>query len=239
MSLRLWLETISVFSRASVLISSSMLRRASGSSPCVGSSQMSRSGSLMRLAATASRAVMPLEKPAMRIAGDAQQIDGADQRGEARLAHVLGQPEQAGHVVEIGDRRHAARELRIGGDVADAAAQVGGVGRHEFAEHLGPAGGRAMQADDEAQQRRLAGAVGAEQTQDAAGFEPQRHVIQGNLAVLVNLGELEGFDHQIAGVLGHAISSSIRTTRGRSIRASGSACIDQLPVRRGFLLQPG
>ena len=141
-----------------------------------------------------------------------EQIDGADQRSEARLAHVRGQTEKPGHVVEIGNRRHAARKLGIGGNVADAAAQVGGVGRHEFAEHLGPAGGRPMQADDEAQQRRLAGAVGAEQAQHAAGFEPQRHVIEGNLAVLVNLGELEGFHHQIAGVFGHAIPSSIRTT---------------------------
>ena len=62
---RLWLERIIVFSAASVLINSSIERRASMSSPCVGSSQMSRSGSLMRLAATASRAVMPGVKWAM------------------------------------------------------------------------------------------------------------------------------------------------------------------------------
>ena len=61
----------------------------------------------------------------------------------------------------------------------------------------------------EAQQRRLAGAVGAEQAQDAAGLDPQRHIVQGDLAVLVNLGELVGFDHQVAGVLGHEAPSSL------------------------------
>ena len=57
------LETINVFSADSVFISSNMLRRASGSRPCVGSSQMSKSGSLMSDVATANRASMPLEKP--------------------------------------------------------------------------------------------------------------------------------------------------------------------------------
>ena len=63
MSLRLCEETINVFSLLSDLINSSILRRASGSRPWVGSSQISKSGSLIRLAATASLAVMPFEKP--------------------------------------------------------------------------------------------------------------------------------------------------------------------------------
>ena len=50
---------MSVFSAASDLMSSSIERRASISRPCVGSSQIRRSGSLMRLAATARRAVIP------------------------------------------------------------------------------------------------------------------------------------------------------------------------------------
>ena len=139
-----------------------------------------------------------MEKLRDLVAGGVEQIDGADERGQTRLADLGGQAEQAGHVIEIGDGRHAVGKLGIGGDVADAAAQVGGVGTHGLAEDLGPAGRGPVQTDDQTQQRGLAGPVGAEQTEDAARLEPQRHVIQGNLAVLVNLGELVGLDHQVA-----------------------------------------
>src|SRR5262249_35841354 len=49
----------------------------------------------------------------------------------------------------------------------------------------------------------------------------QRHIIQGNLAVLVNLGELEGLHHQVAGVLGHEAPSSTLSTSGGIIRRRG------------------
>ena len=55
------------------------------------------------------------------------QIDGADERGELRLPHVRGQSKQARDVIQIHNRGHPLGELRVRGDVADAAAQVGRV----------------------------------------------------------------------------------------------------------------
>ena len=51
--------------------------------------------------------------------------------------------------------------------------QVRGVRRHRLAEHLRPPRGRAVQAEDQAQERGLAGAVGAEQPEDAARLDAQ------------------------------------------------------------------
>ena len=65
-----------------------------------------------------------------RLARGRQQIDRPNERSQPRLAGVGRQAEQPGDVVEVRNRGHAARELRIGRDVADAAADPGGIGRH-------------------------------------------------------------------------------------------------------------
>jgi hypothetical protein len=80
-----------------------------------------------------------------------------------------------------------------------------------------PAGGGPVQPQHQAQKGRLTGAVGAQEAQHTARFDGQAHIIEGNLAVLVNLGEFEGLDHQIAGTLGHEAPSSPETIRGRII----------------------
>ena len=69
----------------------------------------------------------------------------------------------------------------------DAAPQVGGVGRHRVAEHLRPPGRGAVQTEQHAQERGLAGPVGAEQPQHAARFDRERHVVERDLPVLVDL----------------------------------------------------
>ena len=147
---------------------------------------------------------MPLEKSGDRLAGVRQQIDGADERRQPRLARRRRAGRTAGRCSRgsvIGVM--PLRELRVGGDVADAAAQVGGVGRHDLAEHLDPAGGRAVQAEDEAQEGGLAGAVGPEQAEDAARLDRQGDVVEGDLAVLVDLGEAGRLDHQPGVPVGH------------------------------------
>src|SRR5262249_55638839 len=78
--------------------------------------------------------------------------------------------------------------------------------------------GRPVQPEDEAQKGRLAGAVGPEQPEHAAGLDPQGDVVEGNLAVLVNLGELVRLHHQIAGVVGHEAPSSVQS-QGRGLYA--------------------
>src|SRR5262249_21335864 len=147
-------------------------------------------------------------KAGNRIARNSQEIDGPDQRGEAWLAHVGRQAKEPGHVVKISNRRDAAGELGVGGDVSEAAAKGGGGGRHDLAEDLDPTGRGAVQTQDQAQEGRLAGPVRAEQPQDTARLDPQGYIIQSDLAVLVNLGELEGLDYQVAGVVGHEAPSS-------------------------------
>src|SRR5262249_14293726 len=82
-----------------------------------------------------------------------------------------------------------------------------------FAEDLDPASGRQVQTKHEAQQRCLAGAVVAEQSQDATGLQLERHVVQGDLAILVDFGELVALDYQVAGAVGHAAPSSRDRTR--------------------------
>src|SRR5205814_5401347 len=105
-------------------------------------------------------------------------------------------------------------------DVADPAAHIRRVGRDDLAEHLGPPGGRAVQAEDEPQERGLAGAVGPEQAQDAPRLDRQRHVVERDLAVLVDLGEVLGLDDQLGRFRhGRALPDSLRS-RGRYTRGN-------------------
>jgi hypothetical protein len=68
-----------------------------------------------------------------------------------------------------------------------------------------------MQAKQQAHEGGLAGAVGPEQAQHPTGLDFESHIIDGNLSVLVDFGELVRFDHQIAGTLGHEAPSSTAT----------------------------
>ena len=148
-----------------------------------------------------------VRKTGDRLARDGEQIDGANQVGEPRLAGIARQAEQPRHVIEVRDRRHALGELRIGRDVADLAADRGGVRRHPFAEDLHPPGRLAMQAEADAQKRGLTGAVGAQETQDGARLDAQCHVVERDISVLVDLGQSLSLDDQIDRLLGHTASA--------------------------------
>src|SRR5207253_10738240 len=87
---------------------------------------------------------------------------------------------------------------------------------------------RPMQTQNEAQQGGLAGSVGAKQAQHAAWLHPQRDIIEGNLAVLVNLGELVRLDHQIARILGHEAPSSRADEQARDYTWQANRLLDQL-----------
>jgi hypothetical protein len=66
-----------------------------------------------------------------------------------------------------------------------------------------------MQSQAQAQKGGLAGAVGTQQSQNAARLNAQSNIVNGDLAILVNLGKLVRFDDQIFGTLGHEAPSSI------------------------------
>ena len=75
-----------------------------------------------------------------------------------------------------------------------------------------------MQTEHQAQQGCLARPIGAEQTQHATRLDSQGHIIQRNLAVLVNLGQLVRFHHQIGGIVGHKGPSAFGTYSAAIIR---------------------
>src|SRR5262249_45744873 len=74
----------------------------------------------------------------------------------------------------------------------------------------------------------LAGAVGPEKPEDAARLDLQRDVVEGDLAVLVDLGELGSFHHQVAGVVrGHEAPSLGRSDPAARYTAKGGGFLDQ------------
>ena len=78
-------------------------------------------------------------------------------------------PVQAGVEGEVLAAAEVAVEERLVAEVADPAAQLPGLARQLAAEHPRLAAARAQQGGEDAQQRRLAGAVGAEDDQRLAG----------------------------------------------------------------------
>ena len=93
------------------------------------------------------------------------------------------------------------------------------LGVMRLAEDLRPAGGGPVQPEDEAQERGLAGAVGPEQTEHAARLDGERHVVERDLAVLVDLGEVLRLDDQF-GVVASATGLSQRELRDAPITAA-------------------
>ena len=75
-----------------------------------------------------------------------------------------------------------------------------------------------MQTEHQAQKGRLPGPVRAEQAQHTPRLHFQGDIIERDLAVLIDLGELERFHHQVVGVIRHEAPSSTAKIRPRIIR---------------------
>jgi hypothetical protein len=70
-----------------------------------------------------------------------------------------------------------------------------------------------VKPNDEPQESGFAGAIGSQQTKHAPALEFKRDVVQSYVAVLVDLGELNGLNHRIIrSVFRHGIPSSPSTT---------------------------
>ena len=76
-------------------------------------------------------------------------------------------------------------------------------------------------AGEEIDQRRLAGAVGADQRDPVAAFDPERQVADDR-AVAIALGDALGFDHELARG-GGLLRGERRVAGGRLARPSGRA----------------
>src|SRR5690606_38750865 len=110
-------------------------------------------------------------------------VEGA--LGEQLVAHPL--------------REAAARELA---DVADAGAHGGGVGEDVVADDAGAAGARGDEGREQAQARRLAGAVGPEEGDELARRDAEAELADGLDRGLLHgevLGETVGLDDRWGG----------------------------------------
>ena len=154
--------------------SSQNSRRASGSTPAVGSSSSRSCGSCSRQAASARRCFQPPDSVPASCSPRAREAQPVERRVDARGA--VGHPVHPRDEREVlADRevvpereplRHVARAAldlpRLGADVVAQARALAGVGREQPAEHP--------------DRRRLAAAVRSEEAEDLAAPHRQREV---------------------------------------------------------------
>ena len=153
--------------------SSQNWRRDSGSTPVVGSSRISRSGSWISAQTQAELLLHAAGQLAGRPVGEAPQPDTVQQLGDAALGLGPALAEQPGEEVGVLEDRQRrvevlAQALRHVGDARAGVPAKAGVG-HVAAEHLDLPLLDAAGAGDQRQQAGLADAVRADQPDHAAG----------------------------------------------------------------------
>ena len=192
----------------------------SGSRPEVGSSRMTRSGSLMRAWARPMRWRMPLEysrrmrlRSALRPTFSMRSCAFASADAGRHVEEPAVEVERLLGVEE-------AVEVRFLGQVADALvlAHVGG----GLAEDEGLAVGREEQAEKELDGGGLAGAVGAEEAEDLAAIDFHGEGAEGVLfatapEVAVNLRQLAGFDDNVLSHGGASYQTADHTHRSYAV----------------------
>ena len=147
--------------------------RESGSTPVVGSSRMSRSGSWIRAQQRPTFCFMPPESLPAGRSGNGPRPGGVEQGADAAGALGVGHAEEPGEEVDVLEDAELEVEVlaQALGHVGDARAggvAVGGLG-HVAAEDADRAGLDLLRAGDQAHERGLADAVGADQADHAAG----------------------------------------------------------------------
>ena len=169
-------------------------RMPSGSSPLDGSSRISVFGSPSRAAAIPRRCPMPRENEPDPLVGHVLQPDEGDHLVDAA----------ARNAVRLGERD----EVRVRGPARVDRARLQDradlpQGRRVIAIGLAVdrrrASRRAVEAEDHAHGRRLAGSVRAEEAGDHAGPHGEGELIDGEL-VAVGLREIAHFDHLVTPV---------------------------------------
>ena len=149
-------------------------------------------------------------------------------RGEAealeRGAHGsarVGQAVEAGDEIEVLLDGEVLVERELLSHVADLVLDAPAFGREVEAEHLALARIEAQEAAHQADRRGLAGAVGAEETDDLAAFDADRDVVDdlGGAEGLAQVAHVDGgFGHR-----GARLTSTIWPGRKMSAPASGRA----------------
>ena len=167
-------------------ISSQNCRRDSGSTPVVGSSRISRSGSWISAQHRPSFCFMPPESlPAGRSGNGARPVPASsvvDARARARRGRgrTAGRRSRCSRDAEVGIEVPAEPLRHVGDARADRAAMRA----HRPCRRRAPRPGRwiCAGAGDQRQQRRLADAVGTDQADHAAGRDIERRSRRGRRA---------------------------------------------------------
>ena len=168
-------------------------RRDTGSTPVVGSSSSSRSGSFMSVEASMSFCFMPPESLSASRSPNCAIPICSSSRGARSARQLAGYPAQAREVLEVlgdgevGIHREALRH------VADARLDRVGRRNHRFAEDERVALARHLHGREHRDERGLAGTVGAEQPEDGASADLERHGVDRD-QVAEALGERLGRD---------------------------------------------
>jgi hypothetical protein len=137
-----------------------------------------------------------LRQLADELAGDVTQAAAAADLLDAPRALGRIHLTQIGRELEVLEHRHVAVDGRVLGQVPDAPAHLEGVLEDVEARDLGAAGGRREVAGQHLHGRRLAGAVRAQEAEDLALVDLERHVVDGSRGAVV-LGEALDLYHHV------------------------------------------
>ena len=204
---------------------SQSLARPSGSTPDVGSSSTSSSGSWARAAAKASRRRSPSGRSRTRVASRSA-------RSGSSVATAW-RPKASREKARFSRHGEVFPEAEPLGHVAQAPARLA-VGRCAEQAHRPRA--RRQQAEQQADQGRLAGAVGAQQADDLAGQHGEVDVVDGREGAEParggrRLGERGGGRHDAASTAfaGERAASAATTTASARSGASSTASAGSEP----------
>ena len=139
---------------------------------------------------------MPREKVPTRLSANSARPTRSSAVGDPLLAFGLREADQPRGVAQIIGRGEIVVEADRIGQIADTALDRERLARRIEAEHAHLALRDVGQAEHHQDRRRLAGAVGAEQTENLAAPDVERDVIDGDRGP-VGLGEAFGLDDAI------------------------------------------
>ena len=162
---------------------------------------------------------MPWLKPPTRSLGAVAERDDLEHLVDALLAHRAGHAAQQAQVPARAHERVEGGVVDEAADVAQRALQLAG---HAVAADLGVAARRVDEAQDQPDDRRLAGAVGAEKAEDVAPADLHVEAVDGAQAAEL-LGE--GVRGQDGGAAAAALLLGPRPLRFTQLCASATSCV--------------
>ncbi len=204
----------------------SRMSTARGSRPECGSSSSSTRGPVQDRPRDREALAHALAVGAHHVVAAVAELEALEQLVDARLA-VL----DAVHVgveAQVLLRGEVEVEHRVVRDEADGAAHRHGVLAHVVAGHLDAAGARREQRGQHAQRGRLAGAVGAEDAQEAAALEAEGEALQ-HLAAAERLAQALDLDLERRASAAGPLVRPAAPARGAP---SGRRVVRRPPTRR-------